>query len=460
MKLLHDKKCLILLSLLVLLFITLNYHNTNSYSNGIGIEKNQAVSNLLRETQEVSKLIKPGVGPNFLSYQGIISYGYGDCGEYVYLLKERLLQKDIPSRAVEICTIDKRIHSVLEVRVDGHWIIADPTIGIVYKSGLKEILEDPLRADSYWGQPLINRGDYYLGKSFYDNINYLTDYVDDSNVTIPMDLAIYAYSGDEKETDNNNCSLVNGEKLVISWNQEYEPVFLTIEASKPFTINFEGREVQDQSILTPFKTYIFILNNQQKKERKVNLTVQYKGADKIKINTTLLAPRENVEKNAMIHAPVSSYLEFTDGTVDVDKIIIYGNDQVIFSVDVGLFGQEQEPYNMVYSNDIIGVNPPLNGWGPILEEGTKNYRTAQYYENSVYNHSVIILNPEIKILSNLKVSHLEIWYRKKDQNPSFLNIYDPRINSYIRVGELTPNNAWTSAKYSIEPEILTATLGI
>jgi hypothetical protein len=76
----------------------------------------------------------------------------GPCGSHTNVVIALLAARGIPSRPLFLCDAQQRVlHTVVEARIDGRWVVGDPTYGIVYRTRdarlatRDDIVADPAR---------------------------------------------------------------------------------------------------------------------------------------------------------------------------------------------------------------------------------------------------------------------------------------------------------------------------
>jgi hypothetical protein len=420
-------------------------------------------NSILNEVVIVSKELKPGFAVNYLSENTYKNLGYGHCGIYVYLLQKELERKNLSSRVVGLRTTDNRSHSLLGVLQNNKWVLADPTIGIVYKNSFVEILQNPSLANNYFGDPIKDRGNYY-GKDFFEKA-YLISFVSIDYTTIPAD---YIKASINTKTQQNTVSLpviITYDKTInISFKlpKGSRPLFISIISSHDFKIkNKNIGDNQFSPLLDKFSSKNILLRDKDFKNDTLSYSLEFNkenNDEKVTLATYFMDKRENIEKYIDIYAPLSSYISFTGGPVKVDSIEVLSNGKQIYTIDIGNSRMEKDNYRYIYADDYLGNTTPINGWGTIEYEGKISYRTAQYYPDSKNNYSIVTFIPRIKYNSIIKNTYIKIRYKKdnltnQEQN-SFVNIYDVKTKKYIPIGQLESVGDWKEISIPFNSQLI------
>lgn len=443
--------------ILIMLFAQSNYIFI-SYAE----TKHDSKKNILDKVIMVSKQLEYGNAPNFMTVEAIRELGYGSCEDYSFILANELLDLGVPNRQIGFSTFDGRDHAMLEVRYDQKWVLADPTIGILYNYGFTEILGNPQLADQYYGEPLENRGGYF-GSDFFKDVKYVSHPKLLEFTEIPNSLFTVNVNYEQPESDIKREFMIEQETVIkINWDNTIDVNLLELNLSNTDAyIKILDRD--DKTMLFPSNDYYSIyVNDVERRNGEIQLMVTPRKATLLVVNLSLLAKRENLEKKIKYDSPLATYISFTDGPVKVDYIKLISGDDQLYSVNIGDPTEEKRSNSFVYANDYFGFDLPSNGWGEIEKEEDINYRVAQFYENSIYKHSVIMIRPDVNLLKKANKAILKIRYKnsnKGSENPSLLSIYDPEEQVYRKLASLESSETWTEKDIEVDVNLLKKTLG-
>ena len=207
---------------------------------------NSAIESIFVLNREISNTIAYGVGPVFENRnpteEEILTYGEGHCGMYAYLFAKQLSMQGIESHTVDIRRFDGAAHSVVEVDIDGKVYTFDPTLGVYYQAGVKDLVDNPNFELLKMGNPV--RLPEYASATFWSGVRQLVYYSDvrdfyDRDLLKCSSYSIYS-----------NCSLAETENEMVA-SLENEESFVQIEFERPcsfYRIKFYWNTIPDTSL--------------------------------------------------------------------------------------------------------------------------------------------------------------------------------------------------------------------
>lgn len=188
--------------------------------------------------EDVSKVIKYGVGKGDVPAEDVLAYGKGQCGDYCYLLFRKLIQNKIEARIVDITSSYKNaIHSLVEVNISDKWYTFDPTYGIYYENSIQELIDNPTLIENMVGEPLDKTA--YIEENFFFNpieVKYIydIDYRDKNIASKDNNTKIILNNKNiDNDSDLLNVFEVNsGEKYYDFYNKDLAQQILEVQFNK------------------------------------------------------------------------------------------------------------------------------------------------------------------------------------------------------------------------------------
>lgn len=188
----------------------------------------EQICNKLREiTRCVNSLLVYGLGPEVNGgnpdEEELLEYGEGHCGSYAYLLNKYLAMKGIECQTVDITSRNQGGHSIVEVHVNGNYFVLDPTLNLLYKSNIQNLVNNGI---VYSGELYIEYGwgDNYFLKNAY-NIKYYMDVCDayDFDVLKKLRYKIKSNLQEKHMPVGMNAEMKECDKLFMTFEFE-EPI--------------------------------------------------------------------------------------------------------------------------------------------------------------------------------------------------------------------------------------------
>ncbi len=117
--------------------------------------------------------------PKISKYNELSDVGSGHCGTFAYMFCRELRHSGFRKFTIYDLKNEKSglIHSAVDVEINGKVYLFDPTVGVCYRVGMKEILKDPQQAERYDRVGFSESDQFgYAGKSFYDGVKIVKTY--------------------------------------------------------------------------------------------------------------------------------------------------------------------------------------------------------------------------------------------------------------------------------------------